>query len=246
LTVAIEDKDNNSIIRSDTISLTDVRNNKTWDGNRPESSNPNSTLHSINKSNSSDLKWLYLNDSTYLNGGKYQIKIYSNSDSVVDLDSVVLYSTKNNTTPTMLPVDIRGYDELDGIFNSKEDSLPAYLKEFRKINPTLYEVEIKNATRPYMMSLVESYDPLWMASYGNDNHKISSVPLYSIINGFYINKTGDYILSIEYQPQIWFIHGAVVSILTTLVILTLLFFPRIRKIVRRKPFRPSYVDNESQ
>jgi hypothetical protein len=246
LTVAIEDEDNNSIIRSGTLSLTDVRYNKTWDDNRTESSNYSSTLHSICNSNSSKLKWLYLNGSTYLNEGKYRIKIYSNSDSIVDLDSVVLYSTKNNTISTTLPVDVRGYNEADGIFNSKEDSLPAYLEEHRKINPTLYEIKIKNATRPYLMSLAESYDPLWMASYGNDNHKISSVPLYSLINGFYINKTGDYTISLEFQPQIWFVQGAVASILATIVILTLLFIPHILKIIRSRPSRTSYVDNKSQ
>jgi hypothetical protein len=246
LTVAIEDEDNNSIIRSDTVSLIDVNYNKTREDSLTESSNYSGTLRSIDNSDSSKLKWLYLNGNTYLNEGKYRIKIYSNSDSVVDLDSVVLYSTKNNTTSTTLPVDVRGYSEAEGIFNSKEDSLPAYLEEYRKINPTLYEIKIKNATRPYLMSLAESYDPLWMASYDNDNHKISSVPLYSLINGFYINKMGDYTLSLEFQPQIWFVQGAVVSILTTIVILTLLFIPRILKIVRSRPSRTSYVDNESQ
>ena len=79
-----------------------------------------------------------------------------------------------------------------------------------------------------MLSLAETYDPLWMAScdipdstYDNriSDHKsdgkkfkTSSIPLYSAINGFYINKTGDYILTIEYQPQIWFIQGMTISL----------------------------------
>lgn len=97
-------------------------------------------------------------------------------------------------------------------------------------------MEIKNATRPYMLSLAETYDPLWIACYDitnrgtddndNNNFIISSIPLYSIINGFYLNKTGDYTLTIEYQPQKWFIQGAIISIITAISILTILLLSR--------------------
>ena len=52
---------------------------------------------------------------------------------------------------------------------------------------------MKNATRPYMLSFAEEYDPLRVAytnvqsTNHNDNFKTNSIPLYSIVNGFYIN-----------------------------------------------------------
>jgi hypothetical protein len=86
-----------------------------------------------------------------------------------------------------------------------------------------------------MLSLAESYDPLWIAfedvesrtdeqSHQDngilDNHifRTQSIPLYSIVNGFHINKTGDYTLRIEYQPQKWFMQAAVISIISTISI----------------------------
>ena len=78
-----------------------------------------------------------------------------------------------------------------------------------------------------MISFAEAYDPLWVA-YSNDdnnpgnNFKTSSLPLYSVVNGFYINKTGNYTLTIEYQPQKWFIQGGTISIVTVIIILIIL------------------------
>jgi hypothetical protein len=62
-----------------------------------------------------------------------------------------------------------------------------------------------------MLSFADAYDPLWVvytnvqSNNQDDNFEPNSIPLYSIVNGFYIDKTGDYALVIEYQPQIWFI-----------------------------------------
>jgi len=65
-----------------------------------------------------------------------------------------------------------------------------------------------------MISFAEVYDLVWIAycddSDNNNNQnnntknntsnhfKTSSLPLYSVVNGFYINKTGNYNLTIEY------------------------------------------------
>jgi hypothetical protein len=130
---------------------------------------------------------------------------------------------------------------------SYADSTPgqdAYISEYKKFNPTKHELKIKNATRPFMMSFAESYDPLWVAytredesnntnttdsitatesdSDNKDSFKIRSIPLYSIINGFYINKTGDYTLTIEYEPQKWFVEGSIVSVVAILLSLSFL------------------------
>ena len=177
--------------------------------------------------NLSQLKWMYLNNSVYLDKGKYQIRIHSNSNSIVDLDTVAVYSNGNDVPSSLASVHGRVPQSLDKNSDLKSESPPTYLEEYTKINPTLYEVKIKNATRPYIMSLVETYDPLWKASYeidttqtenpdegmsnvtneGIKDPKIPNIPLYSIINGFYVNKTGDYNLKIEYQPQKWFTQG---------------------------------------
>lgn len=77
------------------------------------------------------------------------------------------------------------------------------------IGPTKYIVHV-NATKPFMLAFTESYDPLWVAY--SENYFARSIPLYSVINGFYINKTGNYDLVIEFEPQKWFYVGLVITI----------------------------------
>jgi hypothetical protein len=79
------------------------------------------------------------------------------------------------------------------------------------------------------LSLAESYDPLWVAHIDNpsgsngevnereNNVKIKNTPLYSIINGFYIDRKGDYSLIIEYEPQKWFLEAGIVSIIALIL-----------------------------
>jgi hypothetical protein len=197
----------------------------------------NSTIQTSNislKDKTSELKLVYSN-STYLKQGTYKLKIYS--DSQTDLDSVIIYSTHDNSNSSNTK---KGNEAVEDIFNQIE-STAANITEYKKINPTKYILNIKNATQPYMLSFAEAYDPLWVA-YTNDksnnhddNFKSNSIPLYSIVNGFYINKTGDYTLVIEYQPQIWFSQGLTVSTLSLAGIL-------IAFILARKKFKIKLVD----
>jgi hypothetical protein len=253
LTAAVEDKDGN-VIRTETVPIRENMTNSSTMGYSNESNfTTNNTSNEFPKYDSAGLRWFYLNNDVYLDEGKYRIKIYSNSTSIVDLDLVIVSSGENNTASSVNSNEENGFESIDKVFNSHTVSSPAYLEEFRKINPAKYEVEIKNATRPYVMSLVETFDPLWMASFQTDKAstknnekentieptdvsnsvKIPSIPLYSIINGFYINKTGDYRVVLEYQPQIWYMQGAIVSIVITIAILVLLSIPSIRTIFRR-------------
>jgi hypothetical protein len=263
LRVAIQNKDNNSIVRTETISLkqdanyTNTKSVSDEDKINNNSNNVKNKDYDSDKYNEGELKWVYLNRSVYLDQGKYEIKIYSGSKSKIDLDSVAVYSNNDNdnknNSPSIFYADKKGNDTSDDVFSLKTESSPAYLAGYKKINPTKYEVKIENATRPYMMSLAETYDPLWMASYyydtkddvsdnsssggssgssssnnNNNNNikKIASIPLYSIINGFYINKTGDYTLTIEYEPQRWFIWAGIISITALILSVTFLYYKK--------------------
>ncbi len=88
-----------------------------------------------------------------------------------------------------------------------------------KINPTLWKVKI-NATKPFMLSFAEAYDPLWEARVYKDGklvEKVRSIPIYSVINGFWINETGNLEIVIRYTPQDWFELGLKISALTFIV-----------------------------
>ena len=164
-------------------------------------------------------EWFQIND-IYLEPGKYEIQI--NTDSEVDFDSAIMFSSGlSQSVFNRLGSD----QELVDFSSADSQSAPAYMIKYNRVNPTKYILSISNATRPYTLSFAESYDPLWRAAIDNnensDNHTgsretiyIKSIPLYSIINGFPINMTGDYKLTIEYLPQIWFWQASLISIAT--------------------------------
>ncbi|MBV9175755.1 MAG: hypothetical protein JO297_01810 [Nitrososphaeraceae archaeon] len=164
------------------------------------------------KSKGSQLRWLYL--TTYLQHGGNELRIYS--DSETDLDSVILYSTNKKQT-------------LEEIFNPKV-SRPAQILEYKEVNPTKFIVKV-NATSPHMLAFAEPYDPLWIAYIDKNNFKANSIPLYSIINGFYINRTGEYTLYIEYQPQKWFFEGLVITIVTITALVAYIIWHGRRSII---------------
>ena len=68
-----------------------------------------------------------------------------------------------------------------------------------------------------MLSFAEAYDPLWEARvYKNGKliERVRSIPLYSVINGFWIDETGELEIVIRYTPQDWFELGLAVSVTT--------------------------------
>ncbi|MDL1957409.1 MAG: carbohydrate binding domain-containing protein [Candidatus Desulfofervidus auxilii] len=127
------------------------------------------------------------------------------------LDVIWLYSTETNQT-------------LDQLFEVKEK--PAEVIGYTKINPTLWKVKV-NTTKPFMLSFAEAYDPLWEARIYKDGklvEKVRAIPLYSVINGFWIDKTGELEIVIRYTPQDWFEIGLIISAITFVSCIGYLFY----------------------
>jgi len=154
--------------------------------------------------NSTTLNWNHLN-TTNLNKGDYKIQITTPNNA--ELDVIWLYSTQNPN------------ETLQDVFRTKQKA--AEITNYTKIGPTKYTVNI-NATQPFMLSFAEAYDPLW-ACYVN-GEKVSSIPLYGVINGFWVNQTGQLDIIIEYEPQKWFDYGLIISVTTFLACLTYLTY----------------------
>jgi hypothetical protein len=81
-------------------------------------------------------------------------------------------------------------------------------------SPTQYQVTIQKA--PQFVAFSESYDKLWQLE--QDTRVVSSsIPLYSLINGFYVDQPGTY--TIVYQAQKDVFPGLIISLLTLLIVL---------------------------
>ena len=80
---------------------------------------------------------------------------------------------------------------------------------FKKISPVKYEVDVVNAEQPYFLVFSESYHPDWTTSVESEHLMING-----FANGWYINKTGDYKVSLYFKPQKIYYFGVGVSFLT--------------------------------
>ena len=155
----------------------------------------------------------------YLKSGDYTLKIVSVEESYLDV--VWLYPTYTDQT-------------LEQFFNTGERT--AEIISFDKITPTLWKVRV-NIMKPFVLSFAEAYDPLWEAEVYKDGKLLGTYtpfPLYSVINGFWIDKTGNLEIVIRYKPQYWFKVGVTVSLVWFCLVVLFIFYDwRKKRVVSR-------------
>ncbi|MBN1288173.1 MAG: hypothetical protein JXA49_00855 [Actinobacteria bacterium] len=117
----------------------------------------------------------------------------------------------------------------DSFFDKLEARKKPPSVTYKKLSAEKYEVKVKGAEEPFVLSLSETYDPHWTATVEKSG-EVSPVPLYSTINGFPISRTGDFSVTIEYDSQKWFTLGLFISLATlALCLLYLLLYWSGRK-----------------
>jgi len=90
------------------------------------------------------------------------------------------------------------------------ESRNAEIISYERTGLTSHELQIKSDA-PYFIVFKEGYSRFWRASY--DGKEIEPVPVYSLITGFHVNKTGNHTLSVYYGPQPWHEAGLLLSTL---------------------------------
>ncbi len=93
------------------------------------------------------------------------------------------------------------------------------LINFQQINPTEYTAHV-NASIPFFLIFSQSFNNGWVANI--NGQQIPSQYHFTAngyANGWYINKTGTYTITLEFTPQNLFYAGAAISI-TTIIICT--------------------------
>jgi len=117
---------------------------------------------------------------------------------------------------------------------SSEKNPSAKIVRYEKINPTKMTVEV-NASQPFILEVNEGYDPYWKAYV--DGEIYDSVAIFSVMNGFRINKTGHMDIVIEYEPQKWFLYGSLTSATTFLTFLAYATYKWVRSRKREERAR---------
>lgn len=94
---------------------------------------------------------------------------------------------------------------------------------YQKINQTKYKVIVSGLTHPQIIVFSSSFHPLWKLN------EEEAIQVYGFLNGFRVNKDGEYIL--EFEPQKYVETGLAISILSCISILFyLLWFHKNEKI----------------
>ncbi len=82
---------------------------------------------------------------------------------------------------------------------------------YKKINPTKYIVDINSAKNDYMLVLSELFNQGWVATV-SDGTKINDHYLVNTYaNGWWINKRGNYQITLDYVPQKFLDIGKLIS-----------------------------------
>jgi hypothetical protein len=176
------------------------------------------TMFSLSSSaNESKGVWHELG-STFLNAGEHNVSMSAMGNVV--LDKISLHSTLNKTLA------------IEDLFGS---NLQAPSVSYEKINPCTYVVHV-NSTQPFLLTFSESYHPLWKAyAYGKE---IPSIAVNSLANGFYINHTGNFDITLYFTGQTYTDVGLVISGGTTIFVIAVLLeksirFERLGRLIRR-------------
>lgn len=105
---------------------------------------------------------------------------------------------------------------------------------FERLNPAEYLIHVYNAQGPFILVLSETYDPRWMAYYGNvdwlSSYFVKSIPnqAHFIVNGYanawYIDKTGNYTITLFFEPQRLLVLGSIISIASVMSFTTVVVY----------------------
>ncbi|GAH12206.1 unnamed protein product, partial [marine sediment metagenome] len=98
---------------------------------------------------------------------------------------------------------------------------------YKKINPTKYLVNVKNAQDPFYLVQLENYDTYWNA--GIDGNKLDEhKKVFGYANAWHIDKKGNYNVVIEYTPQKYFYFGLFISLTFLLILVIFLIYLKIK------------------
>jgi len=140
--------------------------------------------------NETEFSWQQLG-STYLDIGEHNVSISAVGN--VDLDQIGVYSSENDTS------------SLAELFGS---SLSSPYTSYVKISPCEYHVHV-NCTKPFLLVFSESYNPLWKAYF--DDKEVSPIVADSLVNGFFINRTGEFDVTLYFTGQKYADLGLMIS-----------------------------------
>ena len=157
-----------------------------------------------------------------LNSGSHTIITYADNKSIQPLDGMQIYSLRKSES----------FVSVDNYLYTNQGNNATVIYE--RINPTQYTVHV-NTSNPFNLVFSDSFDNGWIASI--DGQQLSDQYHFTAngyANGWYINKTGTYTITLEFTPQKLFYGGAAISIATLIICSLYLTRNKIKRIIVKK------------
>lgn len=165
--------------------------------------------------NFSESNFLWVEIGEVSKGERIEIATSGNLNAINTLTIVDSQEWSFVKERTRLLVDEGRVFDASGFFESSNKTTNEVSLEYTRISPTKYSVKVSNVKSPTIVVFTQKYDTLWKL----DN--IEPIPVYSVFNGFVVDRDGTYLL--EYSAQRHVLLGFVVSLVSFVVIsLTLL------------------------
>ena len=179
------------------------------------------------------------------------MEVYSASTSILsdgNLDQLIQIAERNDFTPSDSVIVLSNQLNaqqistllMNTVFVQNQTNNTSITYE--EINPTQYTVHV-NSSQPFYLVFSESYDNGWVATINGqqipDQYHFTA---NGYANGWYINKTGTYTITLEFTPQNLFYAGATISI-TTLIICTVYISRNKMKNIYQKYVKKNKVSN---
>ena len=117
-----------------------------------------------------------------------------------------------------------------------EVNSPSVDLSYEKINPTKYEIDV-DSTEPFYIIFSERFDKDWMINL-EDGTQIESYPAYTFGNLFFINKTSEFKMSLDFEKQSIYDFGKIISFTTLGTLVVCILMPS-RSIILIKNIMPS-------
>lgn len=108
----------------------------------------------------------------------------------------------------LVEIDYQKFEDVD--FSGKSNAKISYTR----IAPTHYKIKIAGLESPSTLVFSETFDPFWELN-GQKSTKV-----YSFLNGFYIEKDGEY--DLYFEPQKYVLPGLFISLITLGVVIVLI------------------------
>lgn len=185
----------------------------------------------------------------------FQIKPWNNCESVFSkqkekCDDMQVYKTFNRPTEVSVS-NIEVVPKLpDKLYlvseGSGELSVPETI-EFQKVNPTKYKVKVKGSPEPFLMVFSETFDTRWKAYHLPESglwdkdtkiwdtwgKKAIDDQRHVLVNGYanawWVDKTGDFEVIIEFAPQQLLYFGYLISGSSILIFILIIGLNYMRK-----------------